>query len=181
MGSFYAEDVLKIKTPRVGLLNNGTEPSKGTELQLGAYELLERVNFDGYLNFVGNIEANDAMNGACDVLVSDGFTGNILLKSIEGTAALIMSELKSVFLKSTKSKLSALLIRKGLSGLRQRLNPDAVGGTAMLGISKPVIKAHGSSNAVAIMNAIRQAVSAADMDIAERLQANISKMKISSE
>jgi glycerol-3-phosphate acyltransferase PlsX len=177
MGSFYAEDVLKIKEPRVGLLNNGTEPSKGTELQLGAYELLDKAKSGGHLNFIGNVEAADAMKGGCDVLVCDGFTGNIFLKSIEGTAALIMTELKKVFLRNAKSKLSALLIKKGLSRLKHKLNPDTIGGTAMLGISKPVIKAHGSSNSAAISSAVRQAVRTAEMGIEARLQANISRMK----
>jgi len=175
MGSFYAEDVFKIKSPRVGLLNNGAESTKGTSLQLETYELLRTAK----LNFIGNIEAKDAMNGACDVLVCDGFTGNVLLKAIEGTASLILSEIKNVLMSSFLTKLSAAIIKKPMTGLKNRLNPDAVGGTALLGISKPVIKAHGSSNAIAIQNAIRQAVCEADSGITARLNENIDHMKVS--
>jgi len=178
MGSYYAEDVLKLKSPRVGLLNNGAERTKGTPLQLEVYELLEKAGREGHLNFVGNVEANEAMRGGCDVLVCDGFTGNILLKAIEGTASLIMSELKALYTKNFVTKLSAVLMRGHLRGLGERLNPDNIGGTMLIGIMKPVIKAHGSSNAVAITNAIRQAARAVDADTASRLQMNIERMKI---
>ena len=174
MGSFYMENVLKLNSPRVGLLNNGSEETKGTALQQETYELLKNSE----LNFVGNIEAKDAMDGACDVLVTDGFTGNIFLKSIEGTASLIMSELKSAFTSNFMTKISYLLVKKQLSGLKEKMNPDAVGGTALLGISKPVIKAHGSSNANAIMNAIIHATKEVESEIANRLQDNIKKMRV---
>ena len=177
MGSFYAEDVLGISSPRVGLLNNGAEREKGSKLQLETYGLLENAAEEGRLNFIGNIEAKDAMKGACDVLVCDGFTGNILLKSVEGAASLIMSELKGIYAKNLITKLSALLIRKHIYALKARMNPDATGGTMLLGISKPVIKAHGSSNAFAIENAIRQAVNAASTDTASRLQQVLSSIK----
>ena len=178
MGSFYAENILGIESPRVGQLNNGTEHTKGTPLQHKAYELLEKAKQSGDLNFIGNVEGKDAMTGACDVLVCDGFIGNIFLKAVEGAASLIMSELKKVYMKSVTTKLSALLIKKEISGLRKMMNPDSIGGTAMLGISKPVIKAHGSSNAAAISSAVRQAKSAAETNIAKRLEENISRMKI---
>ena len=177
MGTLYAESILGIKAPRVGLLNNGAERTKGTPLQQGAYEMLESTRGSGLINFIGNVEGKEAMQGACDVLVCDGFTGNIFLKAIEGTASLVMSELKKVYMKSRRSKLSALIVKKDLSGLKQKMNPDAVGGTAMLGISKPVIKAHGSSNAAAITSAIRQAKNAAMSDITSRLQENISRLR----
>jgi len=178
MGSFYAESVLKLEKPRVGLLNNGTESTKGTQLQLGAYTLLENAGRDGILNFVGNVEAHEALKGACDVLVCDGFTGNILLKSLEGMAVFIMTELKQVYKKNVITKLSALLIQKHIRGLRSKLNPDTYGGTALLGILKPVIKAHGSSNATAIRSAIRQAANAAIAGEAARLQENIDRMTV---
>ena len=178
MGSFYSEDVFNVSMPRVGLLNNGVESTKGTPLQLETYGLLEKARNDGFLNFIGNIEAKDALMGACDVLVSDGFTGNVLLKSIEGMASLIMSELKTIYTENWKTKLSALLIKKKFSGLKEKMNPDAIGGTALLGISKPVIKAHGSSNANAIYGAIRQATKAAETDITEHLRVNLARMKI---
>ena len=178
MGSFYAEDVLQIKSPRVGLLNNGAERTKGTDLQLETYELLEKAAEHGHLNFVGNVEAKDVMMGACDVIVCDGFTGNIFLKAIEGTASLIMSELKSALMSSTKSKLGALLVKNSLTGLKDKLNPDVVGGTSLLGISKPVIKAHGSSNAKAILSAINQASVAAKADMGTKLSESIAKMEV---
>jgi glycerol-3-phosphate acyltransferase PlsX len=175
MGSFYAEDMLKIKSPRIGLLNNGTEKTKGTALQLETYGLLESAE----LNFIGNVEAKDAMKGVCDVLVCDGFSGNIFLKAVEGAASFINSELKNVFMSNALTKLSALFVKKKLSALKNKMNPDVIGGTALLGISKPVIKAHGSSNAKAIKNAILQAAKEAESSIAARLQDNIDRMKVS--
>ena len=177
MGSIYAEDVLHVSKPRIGLLNNGTERVKGTQLQLDAYPLLEKAEQAGFLNFIGNVEAKEAMKGACDVLVCDGFSGNIFLKAVEGTASLIMSELRSVFNKGLITKLSALLIKKHIYELRGRMNPDSIGGTVLLGISKPVIKAHGSSNAFAISSAVRQAAAAASADTAARLLQVLSSMK----
>ena len=177
MGSLYAEDMLKLKSPRVGLLNNGAERTKGPALQIETYELLEKAGQAGYINFVGNVEAKEAMTGACDVLVSDGFSGNILLKSVEGAATLVMSEFKKVFMENLKTKLSALLIKKNLSSLRQKMNPDSIGGTPLLGISKPVIKAHGSSRAQAFTSAMLQAQGAVLMDINARLEENLARMK----
>lgn len=180
MGSFYAEDTLGAAAPRVGLLNNGAERTKGAALQQEAYGLLEKAGEEGRINFVGNVEAKDAMKGACDVLVCDGFSGNILLKSVEGAATLVMSELKQIYGKNIITKLSALLIKRRIYGLRAKMSPDDVGGTIMLGISKPVIKAHGSSNAFAVFNAIKQAMRAAEANAAERLQRALSEMGESS-
>ena len=177
MGAFYAEDMLNVGKARVGLLNNGAERTKGTQLQLDTYGLLESAASGGHLHFTGNVEAKDALNGACDVLVCDGFTGNALLKSIEGTAGLIMSELKGVYKKNFLTKLSAVIIKKHIYELRKKMNPDAIGGTALLGISKPVIKAHGSSNAFAVSNAISQAVNSAEAGTAARLQQALSELK----
>jgi len=180
MGSFYAEDTLKTTAPRIGLLNNGEERTKGTPLHIEAYDLLEKAEKAGHLNFVGNIEAKGAMKGACDVLVSDGFTGNILLKALEGMAGFALSELKGVFSKSKLTELSGLLVRKHLRELKKSMDPDTVGGTVLLGISKPVVKAHGSSNAAAVRSAIRQATEAAAADVASRLAANIDRMVVGS-
>jgi len=177
MGFYYAEDVLKIKNPRVGLLNNGAESTKGTSLQLETYALLEKST----LNFVGNVESKDAMGGACDVLVSDGFTGNIFLKAVEGTASLLMSEIKSVFMSTPLTIISSLIVKNKMRGLKDKLNPDLIGGTALLGISKPVIKAHGSSNAMAFESAIRQAIGEVNSNVASRLSKNVEQMKISSD
>ncbi|MCL2079376.1 MAG: phosphate acyltransferase PlsX [Oscillospiraceae bacterium] len=172
MGAFYARDMLKINSPRIGLLNNGAESTKGTPLQLETYDLLKKTE----LNFIGNIEAKDAMKGGCDVLVCDGFSGNVMLKSIEGAASLVVSELKTMFFSGVSSKIAALLLKKKMLGLKQKLNPDSTGGTALLGISKPVIKAHGSSNAAAISSAIAQAVREAESDVASKLTDNFNKM-----
>ncbi|MCL2044858.1 MAG: phosphate acyltransferase PlsX [Oscillospiraceae bacterium] len=177
MGSYYASDIFDLESARIGLLNIGTEATKGTELQLETYKILESASSAGRLNFVGNVEAKEAMNGACDVLVADGFTGNIVLKALEGTSAFLMGEIKTMFSNNIKTKLSALLVKKNISAIKDRLNPDAVGGTALLGISKPVIKAHGSSNAQAITNAIRQAARAVKADIASRLYESVEYMK----
>ena len=177
MGSYYAEDMLKIRSPRVALLNNGTERAKGTPLQIQAYELLEKAGLGGHINFIGNMEAQEAMQGACDVLVCDGYTGNIMLKSIEGAASLIISELKSIYKKNLITKISALLIKKHIYALRAKLDPDTIGGTMLLGISKPVIKAHGKSNAAAIKSAVRQAMKAVETDSASRLQAGIESVQ----
>ena len=178
MGSLYMEHLKKTDAPRIGLLNNGVEYNKGTPLLVETYKLLEKAGQCGYLNFVGNVEAKDAMGDACDVLVCDGFTGNIFLKSLEGMAALIMSELKGIYTKSPITKLSAVAIRKHMSALKTKMNPDTIGGTTLLGISKPVIKAHGSSKAAAIAGAIHQATEAIDSDIESQLLTNIDKMKI---
>jgi glycerol-3-phosphate acyltransferase PlsX len=178
MGTFYAERVLKIEKPRVGLLNIGTERIKGTDLQIGAYGLLEEASRDGSINFVGNVESKGVMQNMCDVVVSDGYTGNILLKSIEGTAAFLMHEVKNVFMKNTTTKLAAILIKKHFMELKERMNADKIGGTALLGIAKPVVKAHGSSNADALKSAIFQAISTVNARIAEDIHNNIEHMKI---
>ena len=178
MGSFYAESAFCTDKPRVGLLNNGAERTKGTPLLIETYDLLEKAGADGSLNFTGNVEPKDAINGACDVLVCDGFTGNILLKALEGMASYIMSEIKSVYKTNVFTKLSALMIKKHILKLRSRMNPDNIGGTILLGISKPVVKAHGSSNAAAICSAILQAARAVDSQIATRLHDNIARMKL---
>ncbi len=178
MGSFYAESVLKIDKPRIGLLNIGTEPTKGTELQIGAYELLQKAAEDGAINFVGNVESKGVMMGDCDVIVSDGYTGNIMLKAVEGTAKFIMRELKGVFMNSVTGKLSALMVKKGFLALKERMDVDKVGGTALLGISKPVVKAHGSSNAESLKSAVFQAIRTVNAGIADDIKKNIERMKI---
>jgi len=177
MGSYYAQDALKLESPRVGLLNNGSEATKGTQVLVETYQLLEKAGLEGKLNFVGNVEAKEAMKGACDVLVCDGFNGNVLLKSLEGMASFIMTEIKDIYKKNWATKLSALLIRKHIYKLREKMNPDTIGGTIMLGITKPVVKAHGSSYAAAIVSAIRQASEAVKADYAIRLQESIMSFK----
>lgn len=169
MGSAYMRKMYNIADPRVGLLNNGSESCKGTELQQTAYQLLKN-NPD--VNFVGNIEANTAAFGGCDVLVADGFTGNIFLKAVEGVGKLLLGKLKNVFYSSTATKLAALTMKKQLSAMKKDLDPNEHGGAPILGISKPVVKAHGSSDAIAFKNAIRQAISYADSGVIYELAAS---------
>ncbi|MDR0446580.1 MAG: phosphate acyltransferase PlsX [Oscillospiraceae bacterium] len=177
MGSYYTESALGIKQPRVALLNNGSERTKGTQLQLDTYRLLEEAGGD--LNFIGNAEGSEVMNGKCDVVVCDGFSGNILLKSIEGAAKFLLGEVKSVLMKSAKTKLLALAMKREFSELREKYNADRIGGTVLLGISKPVVKAHGSSGADAICSAVRQAVRAAEANVSGKLKENMERMKLS--
>lgn len=181
LGSYYAEKVLGVERPRVGLLNIGAEESKGDELRRETYRKLKEAGAAGHLNFVGNVEAKEAMMGACDVIVSDGYSGNIMLKSIEGTGKLMAKELKAVLMKNAGTKLAALLLKSALAGFKKMLDPNEVGGTALLGISRPVVKAHGSSNEVAFCNAIRQAAEVAQSGIIADIEANIDKMRISRE
>lgn len=162
MGSAYVKNCLGVENPRVGLLNNGVEDCKGTELQLAAYKRLSAAE---NINFVGNVEANKTSRDICDVLVTDGFTGNILLKCTEGMGKLMINELKGMFLSSSLSKLSALLVNKHIRELRHRYDSSEYGGAPILGISKPVIKAHGSSKSKAIKNAIRQAVTVVETGV----------------
>ena len=157
MGSYYAEKVLGRPHPKVGLLNIGVEPSKGTTLQTTVYPMLEAAKDAGRIDFVGNVEAREAVEGAVDVIVADGYSGNIFLKTMEGTGLFLVKELKGIFKKDLISKLAAVMVSGGLKGLKKTMSSSEVGGTALLGISKPVIKAHGSSDAYAVQNAVRQA------------------------
>jgi len=178
MGSYYAENVLGRPEPKVGLLNIGAEPSKGTTLQTTVYPMLEEAAKAGRINFVGNVEARDAAEGAVDVIVCDGYSGNIFLKTMEGTALYLVRELKGMFKKNLLTKLAAVLVSGGLKDLKKLMNADEVGGTALLGISKPVIKAHGSSNAYAIQNAIRQAKQCVASGIVDSITENIDVMRL---
>ncbi|MBQ3497227.1 MAG: phosphate acyltransferase PlsX [Oscillospiraceae bacterium] len=178
LGSFYAQRVLGVARPRVGLLNIGAEPSKGDTLRRETYEKLTADAEAGHINFVGNVEAKEAMLGACDVIVADGFSGNILLKAVEGAGSFMGKKLKAMFLKSAKTKLAALLVKSGMAEFKKLLDPSEVGGTAFIGITKPVIKAHGSSDARAIKNAVRQAALVAQSGIAGDIAASIDKMQM---
>lgn len=177
VGSLYARKNLGIENPRVGLLNIGTEDSKGTDLQKGAYALLTEAKNAGLLNFVGNVEARDVPLGAVDVVVCDGFSGNVLLKSIEGTAMFMGSLVKRMFKKNVFTMLGALLCKSGLKNMMSMLDYREIGGTPFLGIRKPVIKAHGSSDALAFRNAIAQAVNAAKNDISADLEQMLAAVK----
>ena len=163
LGSFYAKNVRGIAQPRVGLLNNGTESSKGDPLRKETYELLVA---DESLNFIGNVEARDLMNGVADVVVADGFTGNAVLKSIEGTAMGIMGLLKnSITGGGLRAKLGALLLKDSLRGLKKQLNYSDVGGAVLFGVKAPVVKTHGSSDAKAVYSTIRQIRTMLETDV----------------
>ena len=170
VGSLYAKKYLGVENPKVGLLNIGTEDSKGTPLQKEAYGLLSNAAEQGLINFVGNVEARDVPLGAVDVIVCDGFSGNVLLKSIEGTAMFMGSKMKWLFKRNLLSKIGYLFCRSGVKEIVKLLDYREIGGTPFLGIRKPVIKAHGSSDALAFRNAIRQAMDAANTNIAEELE-----------
>ena len=174
MGSYYAQKTLKLERPRVGLLNIGTEDSKGGALQKEAYALLKKAGDAGYLNFIGNVEARDVPLGGADVVVADGFAGNVLLKGIEGTALFM-------FKKNLLTKLAALLCMSGVKSMKAKLDYRETGGTLLLGISKPVVKAHGSSDERAIFSAIRQAVQAVEAGFTEDIRQNVDKMIVPKE
>ena len=176
LGSFYAAGALGLDRPRVGLLNIGAEDSKGDALRQETYRLLREAGEAGRLNFIGNIEAKEAIKGGCDVVVADGFSGNVMLKTIEGVGSFMGKELKGMFLSSLKTKIAALLVKNGLAAFKERLDPDTIGGTPFLGLRKPVIKAHGSSKARAVENAVYQAAAAAEADLAGRIEENIGLM-----
>ena len=152
-----------MENPKIGLLNIGTEDTKGTPLQKEAYALLKAAGDKGIINFVGNTEARDVPLGAVDVVVCDGFAGNVLLKSIEGTAMFMGSLISRMFKKSVFSKLAAALVMKDIKAFKKMLDYREIGGTPFLGIRKPVIKAHGSSDALAFRNAVRQAMETPDI------------------
>ena len=154
MGSKYMEKIYSINRPRVGQLNNGTEHTKGLPLQTETYQILK----DSELNFVGNIEGKEVPFGACDVLVCDGFTGNVLLKNTEGMGKFMMALLKDILTSNPVTILAALSIKKKIKTLKHQFDASEHGGAPLLGISKPVIKAHGSSDAKAVKNAVRQAI-----------------------
>ncbi len=171
MGSIYRTRVHKIDRPRVGLLNVGTEPGKGNELTKAAFPLLEEAP----IRFVGNVEARDVLNGVCDVLVCDGFVGNVLLKAIEGTASTVFGALKEEFTRTTVSKLAAALLRPGLRKFRDKMDYREHGAAPMLGLNGLVMKCHGSSDAVAVKNAVRQTVTAVRAEVVGTIALELGK------
>ncbi len=181
MGAFYAQRMMGIKRPRVAQLNVGTEDTKGGALQKQSFALLKAASDAGQFDFVGNAEGSELFTGRFDVLVTDGLAGNVMLKTVEGAAKFMFRQLKGVMYKSTSNKLAALVLKKDLAGMKAMLDPSEVGGTALIGISKPVIKAHGSSDERAIFNAVRQAVACAQADVAAAIEANIDHMRLEKE
>jgi len=181
MGSFYAKKIMGCAEPRVGLLNVGTEDTKGGELQHQTFALLKKADEEGRIRFVGNVEGTDVFSGAVDVVVTDGFTGNILLKGTEGVIKYMMGQLKGVFYKNGVNKLAAAVLKSDLAAMKKSLDVNEVGGTALIGISRPVIKAHGSSNAASFFAAMRQALAFAQSGIIEDIDRNIDYMKLKTE
>ena len=181
MGSFYAKKLMGCENPRVGLLNVGTEDTKGGELQHQTFALLKQAHEEGRINFIGNVEGTGVFSGSADVIVTDGFTGNVLLKGTEGVIKYMMKALKGVFYSSTKNKLAALVLKKDLAAMKKSMDVNEVGGTALVGISKPVIKAHGSSNEASFFAAIRQAVAFVQSGIIDEIKENIDYMKLKTE
>lgn len=178
VGSLHAKAAYGVENPKVGLLNIGTEDTKGTPLQKEAYALLTKASEQGLINFVGNVEARDVPLGAVDVVVCDGFSGNVLLKSIEGTAMFMGSLMKhKIFKRNVLSVIGYLLCRTGVNEVMGMLDYRTIGGTQFLGIQKPVIKAHGASDALAFRNAVGQAMDAAKADFSAELEQNLRKLK----
>ena len=172
MGSIYAEKVRGIKQPRVGLLNVGTEDNKGTELTKEAFQLLKQAP----INFVGNVEARDLLSGVADVVVTDGFSGNIALKTVEGTAMNMFKMIKATFMSSLKTKLAAAVLKKDLKGLKDQLDYAEYGGAALFGLKAPVVKAHGSSNDRAIYSAIKQTMTMVEHRVSETIADTVQSM-----
>ncbi|MDQ6596926.1 phosphate acyltransferase PlsX [Bacillus salipaludis] len=175
MGSIYSEKVRGISKPRVGLLNIGTEEKKGNELTKASFELLKKTN----INFIGNVEARDLLEGAADVVVTDGFTGNMVLKTIEGTALSMMKMLKTALMSSLTSKLAAAVLKPNLYSLKSKLDYSEYGGAALFGLKAPVIKAHGSSNAQAVFSAIRQTREMAGNDVVGLIKNAVEETNVS--
>lgn len=166
MGSIYMERVMGVKNPRVGLVNVGTEEHKGGEFQHEAYRKLKESN----LNFVGNIEAREVPVDAADVVVTDGFTGNIMLKLFEGVALTLMGKIKDLFATNIKTKLSGAMVLPELKALKKQIDYNEYGGAPIMGISKPVFKAHGSSNARTFKNAIRLTIDYVNGNVVEEIK-----------
>ncbi len=170
MGNEYMK-AIGIKKPRIGLLNIGTEEEKGSETVKEAYQLLKNSK----LNFVGNIEARDVLRGNVDVVVSDGFAGNVCLKTIEGTAEILFGELKDAMTSSFKTKLGALLLKKKMKGIKQKYDYTKVGGAPLLGVTKIVLKCHGNSKADSIASTIEQAFVLANNKLIEKVKTAVEK------
>ncbi|MGB4094178.1 MAG: phosphate acyltransferase PlsX [Ruminococcus flavefaciens] len=170
MGSAYMEKVMGVKNPKVALLNIGAEETKGRELEIEAYQLLEKSG----LSFVGNIEARDMPKGEVQVVVTDGFTGNIALKLYEGMGSFFSKKIKWIF--SGAGKIGALFSLGKIKEFRRQMDYKEVGGSALLGVKKPVIKAHGSSDSTAFFNAVRQARKCVEGNVIEEIEAYVAKL-----
>ncbi len=165
MGSVYMEKVMKVKNPRVGLANVGTEDHKGDPLRLETYTLLKEAP----VNFIGNVEGRDIPQDGCDVLVTDGFTGNLILKTYEGVAAALMTKIKGVFTKNIINKLAAAIVLKDMKKLKKSVDHNEYGGAPILGAAKPVFKVHGSAKAVTVRNAIRLTMEYVETNVIQQI------------
>lgn len=172
MGSIYAEKVRSIKKPTVGLLNVGTEDGKGNDLMRKAFIEMK----ESPVNFIGNVEARDLLDGVADVVVTDGFSGNVALKTIEGTAMMVFSLLKDTFMSSLKTKIAASMVKSDLKALSAKLDYSEYGGAGLFGLAAPVIKAHGSSNSRAIYNAIKQACHMVEYDVTKTIEKTVATL-----
>lgn len=173
MGSVYMENIMGVKAPRVGMINIGTEDNKGLELQKLANEQLRLAP----INFIGNVEARELPLGGCDVAVCDGFTGNVVLKLTEGLGKWFGNELKDIFMEKASSKFGYLFVRDGVNGFRKKMDYKEHGGAPLMGIAKTVIKAHGSSDAKAFKNAIRQAKEYTERGVIARIEDSLARLK----
>lgn len=173
MGDIYLKKVMNIKSPRIALANIGTEKTKGDKLTVDTYELLENNKLD--LNFTGNIEARDILKGKADIVVCDGFTGNMILKTMEGTVAEVMNGLKEEIMSNTRSKIGGALIKPALKNFKSKFDYSEHGGAPLLGVKAPLIKAHGSSDARAIKNAIRQAKICTESHVNELIEESMAR------
>ena len=169
MGSIYMEKVMGRENPSVGLVNNGTEEGKGTSLTKAAYEFLEKSD----LNFIGSVETRELPNGICDVIVTDGFTGNAILKLTEGMGLMVLREMKKRFLSNTKSKLGALLLKEQLAGIKKEFNYAEYGGAPLLGVRGALLKTHGSSDALAVKQTILKAIPYVEERVVETIQNSV--------
>ena len=174
MGDIYSKAMLGLKEPRVGLVNIGAEEGKGNEVLKQAHNLLSNSN----LNFIGNIEGNDVMMGNVDVIVCDGFTGNVLLKFLEGAASFFMGSLKDIFNSNVKTKLSGLMIKNEFRKYKSKLDPEEHGGAPVLGINGLVLKSHGNSNAKTVKNVVIKASKFANKNVIENIKKQFSNMEV---
>lgn len=166
MASIYSERFLKISNPRLGLLNVGVEAGKGNKLSKETYNLLQASK----LNFIGNIEAREVLNNACDILITDGFAGNVLLKSVEGTASTLIREIKSSIMSSFKTKIGGVLIKPAMKEVLAKYNSKEYGGAALLGVKVPIYKAHGNSDAGNFRNAILEFIDLINSKVVEEIK-----------
>lgn len=173
MGNLYMQKCYNIEKPRVALLNIGTEEEKGDQLRKETYQLLKNSSS---INFVGNMESRDLLSGNYDLVVCDGFSGNVLIKSTEGTALELMKLLKKSFTSNLKNKIGALILKKSVYEIKDYMDYNNYGGGVMLGVKKIIIKGHGSSKTNAIYNCIQQAYTLEKNQICQAIEAEISKM-----